>query len=166
MVVHLLCCLVLQGVLVCFGFLVVVVQCCDHMMATRYCRSWLIVELDDGPVMTGWWSCEIGTLWWSGETATYLWWWSCDTAILFVVMVLWNRYMCCYLLCWWSCEAGICLCWWSCETGTCGCWWSCETGICGFDGLVRQECQCVWYRCAGGCSTRFFLVTLCSSFWG
>ena len=34
------------------------------------------------------------------------------------------------------------------------------------DGLVRQECQCVWYRCVGMYSGRFCLVTLYSSFWG
>ena len=33
------------------------------------------------------------------------------------------------------------------------------------DGLMRQEFHCAWYRCAGMYDTRFFLVTLGSSFW-
>ena len=34
------------------------------------------------------------------------------------------------------------------------------------DGLWRQEFHCVWYGCAGMYGSSFFLVTLCSSFWG
>ena len=34
------------------------------------------------------------------------------------------------------------------------------------DGLVRQEFHCVWYGCAGMYGGRFFLVTICSNFWG
>ena len=34
------------------------------------------------------------------------------------------------------------------------------------DGLVRQEFHCAWYRCVSMYGGRFFLMTVCSSFWG